>query len=65
MPRPTTSELRDAARILRDLADRVGAGELTAPTGMRSRLEGAAAALDALTKRSSRRAEPPLRGDRQ
>jgi len=51
----TASQIAQAARILGSLLARVEAGELSASRGVRARLEGAMAGLEAVAARGSRR----------
>jgi hypothetical protein len=60
---PSKRELRETAEALRRILAAVERGDLTAPAGLAQRLEGAAAALEALgaseTPRASSTAERP------
>jgi hypothetical protein len=58
MPRLRTADIRAATTTLRGVLDRIGSGELTAPAGVAARLEGAAAALEALVDRRRKRPRP-------
>ncbi len=55
MARMRTADINDAAGTLRRVLDKIAAGELTAPAGLAARLEGATAALEALTARRRKR----------
>ena len=53
---PHSVDPSDAAELLRRVLAAVAAGELTAPSGMTARLEGALDALDALSSAREDRA---------
>ncbi len=50
-----TADIQHAAGTLRRVLERIASGELTAPAGLAARLEGATAALEALTTRHRKR----------